>query len=240
MTDHFRSIRRAAHLVSVTAVTAAVTAILATPSLAQENQAQLPISVDADTFVIEGEDSMVYHELRLTQGNISLEADVARVNNLDLENSVWHLSGNVIIDAAKGHVECEEADLTIRNTRLQRAVVTGTPATFRLQRPATEVTTYGEAGKLVYDFSQGIVEFSGNATIMEGGNRISSDYLVYDIQDQRVQAAGEGDSKVKITYTPGTLDEPDNPQKNNQQKNDGAARDEQRQPGDDKDQTGGQ
>lgn len=147
---------------------------------------------------------LMYRGLRLTQGNIAVQADEGRASSLDFEDSIWHLSGNVVIDVRNGHVESETADLNFRNHQLQTAVITGSPATFRIQRPGSGAVTYAEAGKLVYDFSDGVVEFSGGATITEGGNRISSDYLVYNIDEQRIQAqsGGDGDSKVKITYTP--------------------------------------
>ena len=81
-------------------------------------------------------------------------------------------------------------------------------ATFEMQRPGSEQTTYAEAGRLVYDFAAGVVEFSEEATITEGGNQISSSYLVYNIREQRINASsgGEGDPKVRIIYTPGDLD----------------------------------
>ena len=49
-----------------------------------------------------------------------------------------------------------------------------------------------------------MVEFAEDATITEGGNQISSNYLVYNITEQRInaQSSGDGDPKVKITYTP--------------------------------------
>ncbi|HET6629741.1 MAG TPA: LptA/OstA family protein [Woeseiaceae bacterium] len=170
---------------------------------AQQEESRLPITVYADSF--EGQNSiLVYHGLKVTQGSISLQADVGHTSGLDFENSVWYLSGNVIIDVRNGHLESEAADLTFENHQLQKAVITGSPATFRMQRPGSANATYAEAGKLVYDFAKGIVEFSGNATITEGGNRISSEYLVYNIDEQRIkaQSGGEGDAKVKITYTP--------------------------------------
>ena len=54
--------------------------------------------------------------------------------------------------------------------------------------------TYAEAGQVDYDFDEGIVEFSDNATITEGGNQISSNFLVYNILEQRInaQSTGEG------------------------------------------------
>jgi lipopolysaccharide transport protein LptA len=172
---------------------------------AQEPDLQLPISMDADSFDYDGKTSMLmYRGLRLTQGNIAVQADEGRASSLDFENSTWHLAGNVVIDVRNGHVESETADLTFENHQLQTAVITGSPATFRMQRPGSDVTTQAEAGRLVYDFSDGIVEFSESATITEGGNRISSDYLVYNIEEQRIkaQSGAAGDSKVKITYTP--------------------------------------
>lgn len=183
----------------------AAAAIGAGAAGAQDADLQLPISMDADSFDYDGKTSMLmYRGLRLTQGNIAVQADEGRASSLDFEDSIWHLSGNVVIDVRNGHVESETADLNFRNHQLQTAVITGSPAIFRIQRPGSGTVTYAEAGKLVYDFSDGVVEFSGGATITEGGNRISSDYLVYNIDEQRIkaQSGGEGDAKVKITYTP--------------------------------------
>ncbi|MDH3440227.1 MAG: hypothetical protein OEM63_05720, partial [Gammaproteobacteria bacterium] len=89
------------------------------------------------------------------------------------------------------------------------ATIVGSPATFEMLRPGSDDRTYAEAGRLVYDFESGVVEFSDEATITEGGNQISSSYLVYNIKEQRINASsgGEGDPKVRITYTPGELDE---------------------------------
>ena len=47
-------------------------------------------------------------------------------------------------------------------------------------------------------------EFSEQATITEGGNQISSNVLVYNIAEQRIDAdsSGDEDGRVRITYTP--------------------------------------
>ena len=125
------------------------------------------------------------------------------------EDSTWHFEGNVIIDVENGHIESDIADMEFTGYQLRTATIVGSPATFRMQRPGSEDATYAEAGRLVYDFETGIIEFSGDATITEGGNQISSSYLVYNIREQRINASsgGEGDPKVRITYTPGALDE---------------------------------
>jgi len=173
--------------------------------LAQVADLRLPISLDADSTDWDGKSSMLmFRGLRLSQGRISVSADEGRASKLDFQDSVWRFAGNVIIDVEDGHIECDAADLQFTENTLQLASITGSPATFRLRRPGSDEATYGEAGRLEYNLATGVVEFSGNAKITEGGNQISSSYLVYNITEQRInaQSSGNGDEKVKITYTP--------------------------------------
>jgi lipopolysaccharide transport protein LptA len=177
---------------------------------AQLTDLRLPISLDADSTDYDGKNSMLmFRGLRLSQGNIGIEADEGRASNLDFEDSVWQFSGNVIIDVENGHIECDTADLQFANHQLTVATISGAPATFELKRVGSDETTYAEAGKLRYDLTSGVIEFSENATITEGGNQISSSYLIYNIVEQRINAQGspDGDGKVRITYTPQSTDE---------------------------------
>ena len=146
----------------------------------------------------------MFSGLRLSQGNIGVQADTGRATRLDFEDSTWHFDGNVVIDTESGHIECDTADLLFSQHQLLRATIAGAPAKFRLQRPGSSDVTYAEADQLDYDIAKGIVEFSGNARITEGGNQISSNYLVYNIVEQRInaQSIGENGERVKITYTP--------------------------------------
>ena len=177
---------------------------------AQLTDLRLPISLDADSTDYDGKNSMLmFRGLRLSQGNIGIEADEGRASNLDFEDSVWQFSGNVIIDVENGHIECDTADLQFANHQLTVATIGGAPATFELKRVGSEETTYAEAGKLRYDLTSGVIEFSEDATITEGGNQISSNYLIYNIVEQRINAQGspDGDGKVRITYTPQSTDD---------------------------------
>lgn len=202
------------------AIALAAALILAAPVLAQdaaEPDLRLPISLDADSTSYDGKSSMLmFHGLRLSQGSISIRADEGRASNLDFEDSVWQFSGDVVIDVQSAHIECQSADLRFSGHELQKAMVTGSPATFELQRPESNAVTYAEAGKLEYDFEAGVVEFSDDAMITEAGNTISSDYFVYDIEAQRINARsnGDGESRVRVTYTPrdsGDADSTDEP-----------------------------
>ncbi len=176
---------------------------------AQEADLQLPISLDADSTNYDGKSSMMmFRGLRLSQGQIGVVADVGRASKLDFQDSVWQFEGNVVIDVANGHIECDKADLRFVGHTLRIATIEGSPATFELKRPESDEVTYAEAGRLEYDLGTGIVEFSDNAVITEGGNQISSSFLVYNITEQRInaQSSGNGDEKVRITYTPVDVD----------------------------------
>jgi len=187
------------------AAVAALAALCSAPASAQDPDLRLPINVDADEADIDGKNSMLtYTGLRLSQGNTSVVADEGRASNVDFADSVWEFSGNVVIDVENGHIECDSASVKFSDHQLQSAVIVGSPATFEMQRRDSDEVTYAEAGRLEYDFDAGIIEFSEEATITEGGNEISSSYLVYNIEEQRINArsAGEGEPRVKIRYTP--------------------------------------
>lgn len=172
---------------------------------AQLGDSRLPISLDADFSDYDGKNSMLtFRGLRLSQGSIGIEADEGRASKLDFEDSVWQLAGNVVITVDGGRIECDTADLEFTDNALRIANIAGAPATFELSRTGSDDTTYAEAGLLRYDLRAGAIEFSDSAKIVEGGNQIASDYLVYDIAEQRIKAqgSGEADGKVKITFTP--------------------------------------
>ena len=87
--------------------------------------------------------------------------------------------------------------------------MTGSPAIYELKRDDAEDVTHAEAGRLRYDVTAGIIEFSEKATITESGNQISSNYLLYNINERRIKAdsAGTDEDRVRITYTPTTEEE---------------------------------
>ena len=112
--------------------------------------------------------------------------------------------GNVTIDVDNGHIECDSADLQFLDHELRLATIKGQPATFEVRRPDSDEITYAEAEQLKYNLDTGVVEFSGEAVFTEGGNQIASSFIAYDINERRInaQSSGEGDDKVKITFTP--------------------------------------
>jgi lipopolysaccharide transport protein LptA len=182
-------------------------ALLLAPAvgIAQIDDLRLPISLDADSTDYDGNSEMlIFRGLRLSQGSIGIEADEGRASKLDFQDSIWRFEGNVVIDVDNGHIECESADLRFLEHELRFATIKGKPATFEVKRPGSEAPTQAQAGLLEYDLEAGVIEFSGNAVFTEGGNQISSSFIAYRINERRVsaQSSGEGDDKVKLTFTP--------------------------------------
>jgi lipopolysaccharide transport protein LptA len=166
---------------------------------------RLPLTINSETMVFDGKTStMIYTGLQFLQGDISIEADEGRARTQEQTDSTWQFIGNVVINVSNGHIECDAAELRFDGSALTMAIVIGSPASFELTRESASDVTYAEAGKLKYDVANGIIEFSEQATITESGNEISSNFLVYNINERQINADSSGaeDDRVRITYTP--------------------------------------
>lgn len=148
--------------------------------------------------------TIIYTGLQFSQGEISIEADEGRATTREQEISTWQFLGNVVINLNNGHIECDSAALQFDGNILNMAIVTGAPASFELTRSSADDITYAEAGRLKYDVVEGVIEFSEQASISERGNKISSNFLVYNISERRINAdsSGADDDRVRIIYTP--------------------------------------
>jgi lipopolysaccharide transport protein LptA len=180
---------------------------------AQISDPQLTISLLSEDANYDGNSAAVsFTGLQLTQGLLKIEADQGRASELNFEEAVWELSGNVTIDIEGGRITCDTASLQFTANELRIADISGLPATFELQREGASDRTYAEANKLRYELASNAIEFSGNAKIIEGGNQITSSFIVYSIAEQRIQASSSAeDGKVKMTFTPRSDPDADEP-----------------------------
>jgi len=185
-----------------------VALLLPTVSIAQDGELdlrRLPWDIFAETMDFDGKTSTyIYTGVQFSQGDISIRSDEGRATVDEDDRGSWSFQGNVVIDVSGGRIECQSAELFFDGTVLAKAVVAGSPATFLMQRSGSDDTTHAEAGKLLYDVQKGVIEFSEQAKITESGNQISSNYLVYNINDRRINAdsSGTDDDRVRVTYTP--------------------------------------
>ncbi len=172
---------------------------------------RLPISLDADSSDFDGKSKhLVFKGVRITQGELGIQADSAEASQLDFENSLWVFRGNVRIDLETAFIESEEAILNFIDHTLSSAVIKGSPAQFEQQAPDEPAPTRGHAGLMEYDFLTGTVKLTDMAWLRRGDDEISGNTLVYSIKDERMIASSDDtENRVRITITPRESDTPD-------------------------------
>ena len=187
------------------AVAAVLASVLAT-SAATQDKRQLPIDLDAASTDVDYRSNRVrFRDVTVSQGQTSVQAERAEATGLDFEDSRWVFEGNVRIRVEqRGTLRSERATVEFTDNQIARATITGTPAEFDQQRADSNVMARGRAGSIEYSVADGTVRLSQDAWLTDGRNEITGPVLVYNIREQRVQAAGEpgGDQRVRITINP--------------------------------------
>jgi len=170
---------------------------------------QLPITVDAASSEVDYRtNTVVFSQVKISQGAMTVQADHAHASGLNFANSRWTFDGHVRIDAEpRGNLRADQAVVEFRDNRILRATATGKPAQFEQPRGVSQQMARGHADEIVYDVNEGTVRLSNNAWLSDGTNEISGPLLVYNIRAQRVQAAAQpgSDQRVHITIQPQTV-----------------------------------
>jgi lipopolysaccharide transport protein LptA len=168
-----------------------------------ELQTDMPITIDADSSEFDYETSrLVFHGLRMDQGNLGIEADVAETDKLDFTNGLWIFTGNVVIEAENAKLFCDEAKLTFIEHQLTTAELSGTPARFEQFNEESKQTNIGEANNIVYKLNAGTLELRDDARFADGANEISGDLITYDIAAKHLTAGSGSSGPVKILIEP--------------------------------------
>ena len=177
--------------------------LLAMPVEAQNQitalRRDVPITIDANSSEFDyASNSLLFHDLRLDQDQLGVQADFAETDRLDFDDGQWVLVGDVVIETANAILWCDEAVLTFINHELAVAELSGEPARFEQMIMETGEKNSGEGNTIVYRLDTGTLRLSENASFSDGANQISGDLITYDLRAQNLQA-GAGDSgPVKI------------------------------------------
>jgi len=187
-------------------------ALAALAALALQTSVALAAHVEPQAINIEAQSSemdfknnnLIYRKVRISQGNMSVEADQAQGSGLNFDNSHWVFRGNVKIAMDQGHLSSDEAEITFANKLLSKAVVNGKPAVFEQRIAKTGKLAKGHAESIDYDVIKGVVRFSKNAWLSNGQDEIRDESLKYNILTQTVvaDAAEQGSQRVHIIITP--------------------------------------
>jgi lipopolysaccharide transport protein LptA len=172
---------------------------------------KLPIDVASSKVDYKG-DTVNFQDVVITQGETKVQADHAHATGLDnFDNSHWTFDGNVRINGEQhGSLKSDQAVVEFRNKYISKATITGNPAEFEQKRTDTAEVARGHAREIVYNVTDGTVRLSNDAWLSDGHNEISGPELVYNIREQRVQAATPpgSDDKVHILIDPNAAGDP--------------------------------
>jgi lipopolysaccharide transport protein LptA len=167
---------------------------------------ELPIKVDAASSEVDYKtNTLVFSQVVITQGTTRVQADHAHASGLNFANSRWTFEGHVRMEMPpRGNLRADQAVVEFKDHRIARATITGKPAEFEQQRTDSQQMAHGHAGEIIYDVIEGTVRLSNDAWLTDGQNEISGPLLVYNIREQRVQAATEPGTgqRVHITIAP--------------------------------------
>jgi lipopolysaccharide transport protein LptA len=170
--------------------------------------AQLPIAVDAASSEVDYKtNTVVFTQVVISQGATRVQADHAHATGLDFANSRWTFDGNVHIEAPEqGTLRSDAAVVEFRDNHIARATITGKPAAFEQKRTDSDKVARGHADEIVYDVAAGTVRLTTDAWLSNGQNEISGPMLVYNMREQRVQAATSPGTGERIHITIGGHD----------------------------------
>lgn len=178
---------------------------IAVPALPQLTPADatLPIDLDAAFSELDRRNNrLIFRQLQIRQGTLSIQADEATADPADFEASVWVFTGNVRIENAGTKASSEGAELTFRDNKLRKAVLTGKPARFSQAGSGDNPGTNGHGELLEYDLDAGTVQLARNAFLSDGKSEISGSRIAYDLRREVVTAGGGDGGQVRMRITP--------------------------------------
>lgn len=130
---------------------------------------------------------------------VKVQAD-KKVTRYNEGTSVF--TGDVVIDQGSLHATGDRATLYLEEGELVRAVLEGTPATFR-ERDDEGNLVEGEALHADYLTADREVILTGEAWLTRTGDRIRSERITYDLADEVIEAGDDqGGSRVEMTLQP--------------------------------------
>jgi lipopolysaccharide export system protein LptA len=211
MANSLHKLSLAALAVLACAAPAAAPAAPAAPAAQQPDRSKLPITVEADSSDFDyRNEALRFRNVRITQGEIRIEAQQAAASGLDFENSRWQFEGTVRITVTGGFLSSDKATVDFRDNLVSRADIVGRPAQFE-QKRETQLAR-GRAARIDYDLTAGTVKLVGDAWLSDGRNEITGPALTYDLGAQRVLAeSSAAKDRVRIVINPKPRPEPEPP-----------------------------
>jgi len=176
------------------------------PALSTEN---INLSADLLNSDARNDVHVMTGNVRITQGDMSMQAEEATVNGLQTDHSHWKFERDVHIRTDAADLKSSTADAVFAGGRIAEATIHGSPATFdQLNAATADKNVHGRAQVIEYDFAKGTVKMTQDVWFSYGGNEFRGDTLIYSLVNERVVVNPGGNSasggRVNITIKPGT------------------------------------
>jgi len=191
---------------SLRILTAAILLSALTVTAAQDDPQ--PISLDAESSLFDRQTERVeFRKLTISQGDMSISADVAVASGLDFEEGEWRLTGNVTFTLESARITADSAVMTFVANELQTAELVGDPALLEdlgdpEEDPEADPVS-GGAQRLVYDNAAQVMRMLDGAWFASGQNEFRGCDLIYDMeQEQLSSGSSECGEPVVITIVP--------------------------------------
>lgn len=107
-------------------------------------------------------------------------------------------TGNVIITQGSIRITADEATLTLAGGKLTKAVIVGSPATFRQVPERGQEPVHGRALRINYNAPADTVELFDQARVHQAGKLITANYIRYDISAEKVVARQSKQRKQRV------------------------------------------
>lgn len=177
--------------------------LIASAAYGQEIPEAIDLQAKSSTYDRES-GHLVFEEVTINQGDMSVSANLAEATELEFENAAWIFTGNVQISTVEALISGEKAIINFQDHRLVRASISGQPATINWESSENDEAIFGQASELVYDREAGTLRLAGDAVLRSGISEISGNTLLYDFNAEQVVAGSPDDASqgVRITITP--------------------------------------
>lgn len=132
---------------------------------------------------------------------IHIAADHANIN---AKQGISVYQGNVRVTRGSMHLEADTVTVYSTQDKIKKMVAVGNPAHFRDLPDNNKGVIRATAQRMEYYADQNQVILLDHAVVLQGGNKFSSQRIVYDIVQDVVTAGqqGSGTQRVHITIMP--------------------------------------
>lgn len=132
--------------------------------------------------------------VRVRQGDMSIEARSASARDFRSDNSQWTFSDEVRIQTPQANLQANTASASFVNGLIKDARVEGSPAEFEQQDEPADRQVRGRAGVIEYDVAAGVVRMQDSVWFSNGKDEFRGEVVIYDMRDERIQINPGGQS----------------------------------------------